>query len=314
MKRHIGVSIKGTGSYLPKIKRTNKEIEEGTNTTAAWIKNRLGIEERRTVEDQTVSDLATLAANSALQNAKLEKEDIDMIIVATSSPEKISPATACTVHKNLGVNRSIPCLDINAVCAGFVFALHMAAPLISSGTYKNIMIIGAETYSRITDWSHRNCVFFGDGAGALILGESKKGWVISQINSNGSGTGSTGFTCPLDGKYTTNPKEVWDAATSLLPGSIESILKVSGVSKEEVDIFIPHQASIHMLLDIAKQVGLEEKKLKKVMHKYANIAGASIPIALDDAFSNSEICKGDKILLSAIGSGWSWGSAVINYE
>jgi len=314
MKRHNAVSIKGTGSYLPGKKRTNKEIESGANTTAVWIKERLGIEERRTVENQTVSDLATLAAISALQSAKLDKEEIDMIIVATSSPEKISPATACTVHKNLGISRNIPCLDLNAVCAGFVFALHMATPLISCGTYKNVMIIGSEVYSKITDWSHRNCVFFGDGAGALILGESKKGWIASQINSNGSGTGSTGFTCPLDGKYTTNPKEVWDAATSLLPGSIESILKMSGVNKEDINIFIPHQASVHMLLDIAKQVGLDEKKLKKVMHKYANIAGASIPIALDDAFSNGEIHIGSKILLSAIGSGWSWGSVVINYE
>ena len=312
--RHNGVSIKGTGSYLPDKVRPNKEIEEGTNTTATWIKDRLGIEERRTVENQTVSDLATLAAKSALQSARLDKEEIDMIIVATSSPEKISPATACTVHKNLDIKKNRPCLDLNAVCAGFVFALHMAAPLISCGTYKNVMIIGSETYSKITDWSHRNCVFFGDGAGALVLGESKKGWVTSQINSNGSGTGSTGFTCPLDGKYTTNPREVWDAATSLLPGSIESILKVSGVSKEDVDIFIPHQASVHMLLNIAKQVGLDEKKLKKVMHKYANIAGASIPIALDDAFSRGEVKAGNKILLSAIGSGWSWGSVVINYE
>lgn len=309
-----GVTLKSTGSYLPSKIRTNSQIENSAPTTATWIEERLGIKERRTVTEETLSDIAYQAATSALAASSASKEDIDMIIVATSSPERISPATACTVHDMLKIEKNIPCFDINAVCAGFVFAMHLAAPLISNGAYKNIMIIGAETYSKITDWTDRNSVFFGDGAGAVILTTSEKGWISSKIKSDGSGTGSTGFTCPLIGKYKTNPREVWEAATGRLPTSITEVLEQSGLTKDDIDIFVPHQASIHMLKDIAGKVEIPENKVKTVMDRYGNIAGASIPIALDDAFKNKEIARGDKILLSAIGSGWSWGSMVIAYE
>ena len=246
--------------------------------------------------------------------ANLSEDDIDMIVVATSSPERISPATACTIHRKLNFSKNMPCFDINAVCAGFVFAMNICSAMISSKQYKNILIIGTETYSRITDWSDRNCVFFGDGAGAIILGDSEKGWVYGKINSNGSGTGATGFNCQLNSTYTTNPKEVWEAAVTFLPRSIRSVLSESGLTVDDIKVFFPHQASINMLKEICTQVGLQHDKIKKVMHKYGNIAGASIPIALHDAFSKEEIKKGDKILLTAVGSGWSWGSIVMNYE
>lgn len=309
-----GIKIVGTGASLPKKINSNMQIESAAPTTSKWIEDRLGIFERRIATDQTVSDLGMIAAKNAMQNAGLSENDIDMIIVATSSPERISPSTACTIHRKLNFSRDIPCFDINAVCSGFLFALHMAAPMISFGTYRNIIIIGSETYSKITDWNDRNCVFFGDGAGAVILGQSNAGWIYSDIRSNGGGTGFTGFNCSIGENYNTKPKEVWQAGTTYLPNSIKNALKDTNLEASDINIFFPHQASIHMLKQIATDVKLEHSKIKQVMHKYANIAGASIPIAIDDANKKNEFKAGDKLLLSAIGSGWSWGTAIINHE
>lgn len=311
-----GVKIIASGTGIPDTIHKNSTIEKNAPTSAKWIKERLGIHERRIAVNQSISDLGVMAFKDAIKSCEIpiKENDIDMIIVATSSPEKISPSTACTIHKKLNLKRDIPCFDINAVCSGFVFALHIAAPLISSGAYKNIMIIGTETYSKITDWSDRNCVFFGDGAGAIILGQSKKGWLYSEIKSNGSNTGSTGFSCELGENYKTVPRQVWEAGIEFLPKSIKSVLDKTNIQPEDISKFFPHQASIHMLKEIANKSNLNSDKIKKVMNKYGNIAGASIPIALNDAFKNNEIKSGDKLLLSAIGSGWSWGSVVISHE
>jgi 3-oxoacyl-[acyl-carrier-protein] synthase III len=309
-----GVTISGFGTSVPDLVHSNQVIENNAPTTAKWIEEKLGIHERRIVINETVSDLGTQAALAAMKSANLNEEDIDMIVVATSSPERLSPSTACTIHRKLNFKKNIPCFDINAVCAGFVFAMHLCAPMISTKMYKNILIVGTEVYSKITDWKNRNCVFFGDGSGALILSASEKGWTYSEVHSDGSGTGFTGFNCSLEGTYNTNPQEVWDAAVTLLPESIKSVLRGANLEVSDISMFFPHQASINMIKTISTDVGLEHKKIKKVMNKYGNIAGASIPIALGDAFENKEIMKGDKLLLTAIGSGWSWGSMVINYE
>jgi 3-oxoacyl-[acyl-carrier-protein] synthase-3 len=308
------VTIKGTGAHLPETVLSNLEIEKTADTTDAWIYKALGIRERRIIRNEDISDLGVKAAYKALENAGIDKEEVDMIIVATSSPERISPATASIIHRKLGIKKNVPSFDINAVCAGFVFSLGVAAPLISSGMYKNILIIATEAYSKITDYSHRNCVFFGDGAGAVVLGYSNKGWIYTELQSNGSGTGATGFNCSLDEKYTTIPSEVWDQAVSVLPDSITSVLDKTNLKPEDISLFVPHQASNKLLKLIASKVGIPEEKVKTVMHKYGNIAGASIPIAFDEARRNKEVCKGDKLLFTAIGSGWSWGSIVIHYE
>ena len=312
--RFDNVTIKGSGSYLPETVLPNAELEQNADTTDAWIYKALGIKERRVISGEDVSDLGVKAAQRALKDAGVDREDIDMIIVATSSPERISPATACTIHKKLGIKKNVPSFDINAVCAGFVFGFGVAAPMISSGMYKNVLVIATEAYSKITDYNHRNCVFFGDGAGAVVLGHSDKGWIHTELQSNGSGTGDTGFNCPLDKKYTTIPNEVWNQAVGVLPDSINSVLNNTNLSASDISLFVPHQASINMLKLIASKVGIPEDKVKTVMHKYGNIAGASIPIAFDEARKNNEVSKGDTLLFTAIGSGWSWGSIVINYE
>lgn len=312
--KYNNVTIKGTGSYLPPTVVPNSTIAESADTSDEWMKERLGIHERRSAEDETPSDMGLKAALFAMEDANIVKEDLDMIIVVTSSPEQLSPSTACILNNKLGLERDVPSFDINAVCAGFVYALSIASPLISTGTYKNILIVATEAYSKITDWSHRNSVFFGDGAGAVVLGHSDKGWISSELFANGRGSGMTGFSLKHGEKYTTVPREVWEQAVSVLPKSIESILGVNEMLVDDVDLFIPHQASINMLKLIAEKVGLPTEKLKTVMNKYGNIAGASIPIVLDEVNRDGELKDDSTVLMSAIGSGWAWGSVLINFE
>jgi 3-oxoacyl-[acyl-carrier-protein] synthase-3 len=308
------VCLKGIASYVPPKVVTNFDIEKLVDTTDAWIFSKLGIKERRVAEYENPSDMGTKAAVKAIEDAKISKEDIDMIIVATSSPEQISPATSCIIHKNLDISRNIPAFDINAVCSGFLYAISLASTLISSKQYKNILVIATEAYSKITNWNDKHCVFFGDGAGAVVLGYSENGWICSELEANGKETGMTGFVLPLNSKFIMNGKEVWEQAVKVLPQSIKNILEKSETNISDIKMLVPHQPSINILKIIAKDVGLPFEKVKTVMHKYANIAGSSIPIALDEAIKNKEIIRGDKILLTAIGSGWTWGSMVINYE
>jgi 3-oxoacyl-[acyl-carrier-protein] synthase III len=212
------------------------------------------------------------------------------------------------------IKNDVPSFDINAVCAGFVYGMSFASTLISSGIYKKILIIASETYSKHMTLDDRNCVFFGDGAGAVVLGTSKNGWTVSSIKSNGNGSGMTGFTMPLTGNFNMIGKEVWEQAVQVLPESIITVLEEANLAVGEIDLLIPHQPSINILKAVAEKIDMSMDKVKVVQHKYGNIAGASIPIALHDAFENNEIKKGDKIVLSAVGAGWAWGSMVINYE
>lgn len=312
--RYNNVGIKGIGSYLPPTIRSNQEIEYNADTTSDWMEKKLGIKERRNSLHLTPSDLGVNAALKAIKDAGLDKNDIDMIIVATSSGENISPSTACIIHNKLNLSKPIPAFDVNAVCAGFVYALSLACPLITSKTYKNILVIGTEVYSKITDWTDRNCVFFGDGAGAVVIGESNKGWMSVELNANGQGTGMTGFTLKPGENYNTYPKEVWNQAVSVLPSSIKNILINNSLSPLDVNHFIPHQASINMLKLIAQKSNLPGDRLRTVMDKYANIAGASIPIVLDDIYQKGLLKTNQNLLLTAIGSGWAWGSIIINYD
>lgn len=306
--------IRGIGSYLPDKKITNLQIENNINTTDKWIQDKLGIKERRVCTTELPSDLGYKAALAALENAKIDKEDIDLIIVATSSPEQISPATSCIINNKLNIQKNIPSFDINAVCSGFLYALSISSNLISSGAYKNILIIATESYSKITNWNDQHCVFFGDGAGAIVLSKSKRGWMCSNIEANGKETGMTGFILPKNDFFKMNGKEVWEQAIKVLPESIINIMKETNTSVEDIKMLVPHQPSINILKIVANKVNLPFNKVKTVMDKYANIAGASIPIALDEAIKNKEIVYGDKIILTAIGSGWTWGSLIMNYE
>jgi 3-oxoacyl-[acyl-carrier-protein] synthase-3 len=308
------VTIIGTGSYLPNRVVSNSELCENIDTTSEWVEQKLGILERRMIVGEKTSDLAYHAAINALESATINKEDLDLIMVVTSSPDQISPSTACVLHNKLNIKKNVPSFDINAVCAGFVYAMSFASTLISTGIYKNILIVASETYSKHTNLNDRHCVFFGDGAGAVILGPSKNSWMVSEISSNGNGTGMTGFRMPLDKPFEMIGKEVWEQATKVLPESIKSVLKEANLTADDINMLVPHQPSINILKLVAKDVGLPMGKVKTVMDKYGNIAGASIPIALDDAIKSGEITHGDNILLSAVGAGWAWGSMIIKYN
>lgn len=312
--RFNNVGLKGVGAYLPKNVVTNQEIAQTVDTTPEWVFDKLGIKERRIAIDENTSDLGYYAAIQALNDAKLDKEDIDIIIVATSSPEKISPSIACTIHEKLNIKKNVIAFDLNAVCSGFVYALTVGSSFISSGNCRNVLVVATEVYSKVTDWKDRHCVFFGDGAGAVVLGPSDKGWLHSELESNGSGTGMTGFNLSLSKPFVMRGKEVWNQAIQVLPSSITQVLQNTSLTVEDIKMLIPHQPSIHILEIVAEKVGLPFSKVKTVMDRYANIAGASIPVALEEAIRNREINYGDKILLTAIGSGWTWGSIVLNYE
>lgn len=306
------VGIKGVGSYLPNKIVTNHDLENNINTTHLWIKNKLGIDERR-VAEELPSEMGYKASLKALESANLDINDIDLIIVATSSPEKISPSTSCIIHNKFNTNKNIPAFDINAVCAGFVYAINLMIPLISHKVYKNVLIIATEAYSKHTNWDDQHSVFFGDGAGAIVLSYDEDGWMSFESNANGKDTGMTGFNMPLNAPFIMKGKEVWEQAVKVLPASIKNILKKSNTKVEDVSMLIPHQPSINILKIVADEVGLPMDKVKTVMHKYANIAGASIPIALDDAVMDNQINKGDIIIFTAIGSGWAWGSTIMKW-
>lgn len=310
--RYYNVGIKGVGSYLPSKIVSNHEIEKHVNTTHEWIKNKLGIDERR-VADELPSEMGFKAAIKALDSANLKIDDIDLIIVATSSPEKISPSTACTIHSKFNITKNIPAFDINAVCSGFVYAINLMIPLISFGVHKNVLIIATEAYSTVTNWNDQHCVFFGDGAGAIVLSHSTGGWMSYESSANGADTGMTGFNLPIGGPFVMRGPEVWNQAIKVLPMSIKNVLEKSEIDVCDVNMIIPHQPSINILKIIAEEVGVPFEKVKTVMNKYANIAGASIPIALDDAIENNQIKTGDIIVFTAIGAGWAWGSTVLKW-
>lgn len=308
------ITILGTGSYLPNTIITNEDICKNIDTTPKWIEDKLGIKERRFGVDETTADMAYFAALKALENANVNREELDLIIVVTSSPDQISPSTASILHNKLNIVRNVPSFDINAVCAGFVYATTFASTLINSGLYEKILIVASERYSKHTELTDRNCVFFGDGAGAILLGKSNKGWLVTHIASNGKETGMTGFRMPLNTSFKQNGREVWNQAVKVLPESIKLVLKEAELTSNDISLLIPHQPSINILKLVSNDIELPIERVKTVMDKYGNIAGASIPIALDDAMRNNEIKKGDKLLFSAVGAGWAWGSIILNYE
>ena len=307
----FNVAIKGVGAYLPERVITNKDMFSQYGANPIWPKEYLGIEERRwTYSTQNNSDIAYMAAKQAIEDSKLDKTNIDLMILATSSPDRISPSTACIVAEKLELK--CPAFDINAVCSGFLYALNVASSLIESKAYKNILIIASETYSKITDTSHRDCVYFGDGAGAIILSSSTTGWISTKIYSDG--TGKDGFTTPIGGTFKMDGKAVFNAGTSRLPLAIKELLIDNNVSVDEIRYMVPHQPGIKMLELIAKDINLPFEKVVTVMDKYANIAAASIPIALNHLINKQSLNDGDLLLLATVGSGWTWGAGIIKWE
>ena len=322
----MSIIIAGTGSYLPKKILSNKEIEKIAPTSDKWVKDNLGIVTRRiAAPDETTSDLAFKASLSALSDSGVDPKDIDAIIVATSTPDRPSPSTACILQDKLGLYGCCA-FDISAVCTGFVYGLSIASSMLLQRQFKKILLVGAETYSRITDWSSRDCVYFGDGAGAVIVEESSSGFFDFDIRSDGSGKdyftvlgGGSEYPASYDTVkdkkhyFDMNGKEIFNFATSALPQSINDILDKNSIKPSDIKIVIPHQPNIKILKEVSRRTNIPVDKVQICLDKIGNTAGASIPIALDWAARDKKIQTGDLILMTAVGSGMTWGSIIMKW-
>ncbi|RDC55895.1 ketoacyl-ACP synthase III [Pedobacter chinensis] len=321
------VKIAGTGSYLPATIVTNADIEKTVDTTDQWIRNHIGVTERRIVTTETTSDLAAKAAINALESAGLFPADIDLIIVATSTPDRLAPSTACIVQDKIKAYNAVA-FDLAAVCSGFLFAYSTAAQFIAAGTYEHVLVIGADTFSKITDWSRRDCVFFGDGAGAVVLSENKNNDGMMNFRLFSDGRGKFNFTIPGGGSefpvsqhtvdeglryFQMNGKAVFETAISKLPEAINQVLEDSCLTISNIKMLVPHQPNINILKETALRINLPFEKVMVNLDKYANTSGATIPIILDETYKTNKIAAGDYILFAAVGSGWTWGAGIMKW-
>lgn len=329
MKQVIrNVKIIGTGSYTPEKVYTNEYLCTLVDTNPQWIYDNVGIRERHiAAETETTSDLAFNAAKRAIENAGLTKDDIDLIIVATATPDRKAPSTAAIVQFKLQAYNAVA-FDISAVCSGFLFATSVATQYIASGVYDNVLVIGADTFSKITDWTKRDCVFFGDGAGAAILshGNVNEGFMAFRLYTDSSQR-KFGFTIPgggaeipltnenLESQYfQMDGKAVYESATVVLPQAITQVLDDSGLTINDIDIMIPHQPSIRILKKTAEIIGLPFDKVMTNMDRYANTSGGTIPILLDEVHRSGKLKKGTTVLFAAVGSGWTYGAAILKWS
>ena len=317
----IFTKIIGTGSYLPSKVLTNDDLSKIVDTSDEWIFTRTGIKERHiAADDEITSDLATNAAKAALQSANVKAEDIDLIILATTTPDLSFPSTACRVQANLGcVNAAA--FDMQAVCSGFIYALTVADKMIKSGQYKRAVVIGAETLSRIVDWNDRTtCVLFGDGAGAVVVeATSEKTGILSSIikadpsyydilkTTGGVSSTKSAGTIFMEGK------EVFKLAVSKMPEVSEQAVKMAGIELSDLDCFIPHQANVRIIDAALKHLAIAEEKTVKTLQNQGNTSAASIPVALDWAVQHGMIKKGNYALLTAMGGGFTWGAVVFKF-
>jgi len=308
--------ILGTGSCLPPKIVTNSELEKTLDTTDEWITSRTGIKERRIVEEQNTCDLALEASINALEMAEIKASEIDLIILATTTPDKIFPATATILQNRIGAN--CPAFDLQAVCAGFVFALTTAQQYIENGSYKNVLVVGSETFSRIIDWNDRStAILFGDGAGAVVLSsDSITGIVHSKILSDGRYLSSlhvnNNYINEI-GYVEMSGNEVYKIAVKQLSNLAEEILRECNLTASEISWMVPHQANIRIITAIAKRINLPMSKVILTLETHGNTSAASIPLALDVAVRDGRIKKGDKLLLEGIGGGFSWGGLLVEY-
>ncbi|MDD5120807.1 MAG: ketoacyl-ACP synthase III [Candidatus Omnitrophica bacterium] len=322
------VGIVGLGEYLPEKILTNADLEKIVDTSDEWITTRTGIKERHLVQEgQATSDLAFLAAQKALKNANLKPEDLDLILVATITPDMPFPAVAAIIQDKLGAKHAAA-FDISAACAGFVYGISVAEKFIASSVYKNALVIGAETLSSVTDWQDRNtCVLFGDGAGAVVLSEVKKGGIISTyLGCDGSKVGilnlpAGGSRNPATTETVRNRQhylkmqgnELFKIAVNTMTEAAQTVLKQAGMTFSDVDLIIPHQANERIIMAVAKKLGIPKERVYLNIERCGNMSSASTVTALCEAVEEGKVKKGDIILLDAFGAGLVWGACVIEW-
>ena len=317
--------IVGTGSYLPENIMTNAELEKTIDTTDQWIRERTGIEQRHiAADDQFTVDLAEQAARNAMEMAGKTAEDIDLIIVATTTPDRIFPSTACLLQQRIG-NHGAAAFDVQAVCTGFVYALTVADKFIKSGSNKCALVVGAETLSRIVDWTDRGtCILFGDGAGAVVLEASEEQGIIStHIHADGqyeslltvpAGVSNGVDKLPgLDAYIHMKGNEVFKMAVNTLGRIVDETLEYNNMEKSDIDWLVPHQANTRIINATAKKLKMSTDHVVMTVNKHGNTSAASVPLALDTAVRDGRIKRGEILLLEAFGGGFTWGSALVKF-
>lgn len=326
----IYARVAGTGSYLPELRLSNQDLVErlaknGLETSDEWITTRSGISARHfAAENELTSDLALKAAQAALTSAGIGSEDLDLIILATSTPDHLGgfPSTACVVQDKLGAHTSCAAFDVQAVCAGFTYALAIADAFIRSGTYKKVLVIGAETFSRILNFQDRGtCVLFGDGAGAVVLEASKEAGILSTaLHADGSqrdilcvpGRAGNG---EVHGSpfMTMDGQAVFKLAVKVLEQVAHEALDKANLKAEQIDWLVPHQANIRIMEGTAKKMGMSMDKVIVTVHEHGNTSAASIPLALDSGVRSGQIKRGQHLLLEGVGGGFAWGAVALKY-
>jgi 3-oxoacyl-[acyl-carrier-protein] synthase-3 len=313
--------VAGVGSALPARRVTNEELAATVDTTDEWIVERTGIRSRYMAADgETTGSLATAAARAALEHAGVDASDIDLIVLATATPDQTFPSTATKVQAALGINDCIA-FDVHAVCTGFLYALSVADSMLSSGNAAKALVIGAETFTRILDWEDRTtCVLFGDGAGALVLSaeETDSGILSTKLHADGrhndllfvdGGPSTTGTV----GKLRMKGREVFRHAVVNLADVLNEVLAAAGLTAADVDWVVPHQANARILDATARKLGLPAEKVVVTVDQHANTSAASVPLALDTAVKDGRIKRGDLVVLEAMGGGFTWGAAALRY-
>ena len=318
------IRILGTGSYLPENVVTNDDLAKIMDTSDEWISSRTGIRQRHLVKDETTAGMSAKAAERALEEAGMTAEEIDLLIVGTLSPDHVTPSCACEVQSMIGAVNAVA-FDINAACSGFMYAMNTAYAYIQSGIYKNALIIGAETLSKIMDWNDRStCVLFGDGAGAAVV----KGDETGLLKFTQGADGSKGMVLACKSRLNNNPlvqnptdldyvymdgQEVYKFAVSTVPASIKQVMDEAGLVESDIKYFLLHQANIRIIQSVAKRLKSDLDKFPITLDRCGNISAASVPILLDEVNKKGMLKRGDKIVLAGFGAGLTWSAAVMEW-
>ncbi|WP_234571802.1 3-oxoacyl-ACP synthase III family protein [Rhodohalobacter sp. 614A] len=320
--------ITGTGSYLPSKTIKNSDLHVEFASKDSWIQKNLGIKERRIADpSEATSDLAAKAGQRAIESAGLTPPDIDLIIVATTTPDRPAPSTACIVQEKIGAFNAAA-FDLAAVCSGFLYGMTVANQFIATKMYEHILVIGVDVFSRITDWERRDCIFFGDGAGAAVFSPAGDSEGFLNFRLHADGRGKFHFTIPAGGSeipatpetldkrlhfFEMNGRAVYETATKVLPEVILEVLDDAHLTVDDIKLVIPHQPSIKVLKEVARIINMPFEKVMTNMAHYANTSGGTIPILLDEVVRAGKINKGDLILFAAVGSGWTWGASILKW-
>ena len=318
--------IAGTGSYLPERVLTNADLEKLVDTSDEWIRERTGIEERRIAADgETCGDLAFHAAKRAMEAADIDPAEVDLLIVATSTPDSVFPSTACLIQRRLGIPSGAVAFDVAAACSGFIYALGIADRFIRGGGVRKAVVIGSETFSRILNWQDRGtCVLFGDGAGAVVLeATDQPGILTTRLHSDGENVDLLGVPWGVSqgydkltedaGKVFMKGNEVFKVAVRTLGRIVDETLEACELTQADIDWLVPHQANIRIITSTAKKLSLSMDQVVVTVQKHGNTSAASIPLALDTAVRDGRVQRGQLLLLEAFGAGFTWGTALVRF-